>query len=40
VSFAVGFGVAVGRPNLSPSDRAAFVKLYHKLKHVTGKGID
>ena len=40
VSFKVGMGVALYRPNLSPSDRATFVKLYDKLKDVTGKGLD
>ena len=40
VSFNLGFGVALYRPNLAPSDRATFVKLYDKLKDVTGKGID
>ena len=40
VSVNVGFGVALYRPNLAPSDRATFIKLYDKLKDVTGKGIN
>jgi hypothetical protein len=40
VSFNLGFGVALYRPNLSPSDRQRFIKLHDKLKDVTGKGID
>lgn len=40
VSFRLGFGIAVGRPNLSPSDRQTFIELHDKLKDVTGKGID
>ena len=40
VSFRLGFGIAVSRPNLSPSDRQTFIELHDKLKDVTGKGID
>jgi hypothetical protein len=40
VSLRLGLGVALYRPNLSPSDRQTFIKLYDKLKDVTGKGID
>lgn len=39
VSLRLGLGVALYRPNLAPSDRQAFIKLYDKLKDVTGKGI-
>jgi hypothetical protein len=40
VTLKVGMGVALYRPNLAPSDRQAFVKVFQKLKDVTGKGID
>jgi hypothetical protein len=39
VSFGLGVGVLAGRPNLAPSDRQTFIKLYDQLKDVTGKGI-
>jgi hypothetical protein len=39
VSFGLSMGVVAGRPNLAPSDRQTFIKLYDKLKDVTGKGI-
>jgi hypothetical protein len=39
VSFSLGVGVVAGRPNLSPADRATFIKLQDKLDDVTGKGI-
>jgi len=40
VTMKVGMGVALYRPNLAPSERQAFVKLYDKLKDVTGKDLD
>jgi hypothetical protein len=40
VSLRLGLGVALYRPNLAPSDRQTFIKLYDKLKDVTGKGIN
>jgi len=39
VSFGLTLGIVAGRPNLAPSDRQTFIKLYDKLKDVTGKGI-
>jgi hypothetical protein len=39
VSFRHDHGVVTGRPNLAPSDKQTFIKLYDKLKDVTGKGI-
>ena len=39
VSFGLSMGVVAGRPNLAPSDRQTFIKLYDKLKDVTGKDI-
>jgi hypothetical protein len=40
VTMKVGMGVALYRPNLAPSDRQTFIKLYDQLKDVTGKGIN
>lgn len=33
-------GVLAGRPNLSPSDAAAFEAVKAELKDVTGQGLD